>query len=65
MLADLELHMHSVHRYLLLIVIPEEDLEQALDLTIWSLRSSVLSHETDLDVDVFIDHALVALNKVI
>lgn len=63
MLADLELHVHAVHRYLLLVVIPEEDLEQTFDLTVWPLRSRVLPDEADLDVDIFIDDALVALNE--
>ena len=59
----LELELHTMHRQLLLVLISEEDLEQALDLAIWPLRRLVLPDEANLDVDVLIYHAFVALNE--
>ena len=62
-LTELELELNSVHWCLLLVVISEEDLEQAFDLAVRSLRRLVLSHEANLHIYILIDNAFVTLKQ--
>jgi hypothetical protein len=52
-----------VHRSLLLVVIPEEDLEQTFDLAVRSLRRLILSDEANLYIYILIDNAFVTLKQ--
>lgn len=63
MLTNLELHVHSMHRNLLLVMIPEENLEHALYLAIRTLWCLVLPYKSDLDVDIFVNDTFVALDQ--
>lgn len=62
-LAELELELDSMHWNLLLIVVPEEDLEQAFDLAVGALWRLVLPDETNLHIYILIDDAFITLKK--
>ena len=62
-LIILKLEENSMHWQALLIMIPEENLEHAFEIAIWTLRCPVLPDQPDLDIDILIDNALVSLKQ--